>query len=428
MADDTIFACSSGPPPAAIAIMRISGPSAMAVAAALAGTLPSPRVAGVRALRDPADRRLLDRALVLTFPAPRTATGEDLVELHLHGGRAVVAAVGDVLAAQPGLRAAEPGEFTRRALTNGVLDLTEAEGLGDLLSAETETQRRAALRIAEGGLRTVIEDWSDRLVTVAASIEAQLDFSDEDDVPDEAVEAITTNIAGIADAMAALLATPPVERLHDGVRVVIAGPPNSGKSTLLNVLAARDVAIVSPLSGTTRDRIEAAVTRGGIAYLLTDTAGLTDTPNDIVEEIGIARAEAAMGSADIVLWLGDTPPTDPSHIAVHARADLSSRSSPPPFAELVVSAESGAGIGELWARLAAEAQALLPVADAIATNDRQRSLLRESEQHLRRAGHGDLLIVAEEVRCAMRSLNAITGRTGTEDVLDAIFSRFCIGK
>ncbi|TPG52734.1 tRNA uridine-5-carboxymethylaminomethyl(34) synthesis GTPase MnmE [Sphingomonas glacialis] len=428
MSDHTIYACSSGPPPAAIAILRISGPAAFQVAADLAGSLPSPRRAGVRALRDPADARLLDRALVLTFPAPRTATGEDLVEFHLHGGRAVVSAVSDVLAAQPGLRAAEPGEFTRRALTNGVIDLTAAEGLGDLLNAQTETQRRAALRMAEGGLRTIVEAWSDRLVGVAARIEAQLDFSDEDDVPDEAMDAITADVAIIAEAMAALLAAPPVEQLHDGVRVVIAGPPNSGKSTLLNVLTGRDVAIVSPLSGTTRDRIEAAVTRDGIAYLLTDTAGLTDTPNDIVEEIGVARAAAAMDSADIVLWLGDTPPSDPSHIAIHARADLPDRSTPPAFTQLVVSAETDRGITALWDLLALRASALLPVADAIATNDRQRSLVRASHQHLTMAGQRDLLIVAEEVRCAIRTLDAVTGRTGTEDILDAIFSRFCIGK
>lgn len=427
MRDATIFACSSGPTPAAIAILRISGPAAFSVAAALAGRLPPPRHAGVRALRDPADGRLLDRALVLTFPAPRTATGEDLVELHLHGGRAVVTAVNAVLAAQPGLRAAEPGEFTRRALANGVIDLTAAEGLGDLLNAQTETQRRAALRMAEGGLRAIVERWSDRLVGVAARIEAQLDFSDEDDVPEEAMDAISADIAAIGGEMAALLAAPPVERLHDGIRVVIAGPPNSGKSTLLNVLTGREVAIVSPLSGTTRDRIEAAVTRDGIAYLLTDTAGLTDTPGDMVEEIGVARAEAAIVSADIVLWLGDTPPTDPAHIAIHARADLPGREAAA-FTDLSVSAETGAGIDALWARLAARAATLLPVEDAIATNDRQRALLRESERYLRVPVNRDILIVAEDVRCALRALDAVTGRSGTENVLDAIFSRFCIGK
>jgi tRNA modification GTPase len=427
MSQDTIFAVSSGPPPAAIAIVRISGPLAVEMVERLAGTLPPPRRAAVRALRDLTDGRLLDRALVLVFPAPNTATGEDLIELHLHGGRAVVAAVFATLAAYPGLRQAEPGEFTRRALSNGVIDLTAAEGLGDLLNAETETQRRAALRIAEGGLRTVIEGWTDRLVVLAAQIEAQLDFSDEDDVPDAAVEQIVGEIGAIAEAMKRLLTAPPVERLHDGVRVVIAGPPNSGKSTLLNVLAGRELAIVSPLSGTTRDRIEAAVTRGGIAYLLTDTAGLTDTPNDMVERIGVALAEAAIVSADIVLWLGDTPPLDAGHIAVHARADINGRTAPP-YSHLSVSAETGIGIGPLWELIARRAAALLPIADAIATNARQRGLLRTSYEHLAGAAEDDLLVLAEAVRCAIRSLNAVTGRVGTEDVLDAIFSRFCIGK
>ncbi len=408
--------------------MRISGPAALDVAGKLAGALPAARRAAVRALRDPADGHLLDRALVLVFPAPHTATGEDLVELHLHGGRAVVAAVSATLAAFAGVRQAEPGEFTRRALSNGVIDLTAAEGLGDLLNAETETQRRAALRIAEGGLRTIIEAWTDRLVDVAARIEAQLDFSDEDEVPAAAVADIVDEIGEVRGAMAELLAAPPVERLHDGVRVVIAGPPNSGKSTLLNALTGRDLAIVSPLSGTTRDRIDASVTRGGIAFVLTDTAGLTDAPNDMVEQIGVARAEAAISAADVVLWLGDTAPSDPGHIAIHARADLPERAMLPPFCDLSVSAETGAGITDLWNMIADRAANLLPIADAIATNERQRALLRASFQHLAPDAPDDLIVIAEHVRGAIRSLNAVTGRVGTEDVLDAIFSRFCIGK
>lgn len=382
----------------------------------------------MRALRDPTDGHLLDRALVLVFPAPNTATGEDLVELHLHGGRAVVAAVGTTLARFAGLRPAEAGEFTRRALSNGVIDLTAAEGLGDLLNAETEMQRRAALRVAEGGLRSVIEGWTNRLVTVAARVEAELDFSDEDDVPSTAVEDIADEIDAIRASMEILLAAPPIERLYDGVRVVIAGPPNSGKSTLLNALTGRDLAIVSPLSGTTRDRIEAPVARGGIAYLVTDTAGLTETPNDMVEEIGVARAEAAIGSADIVLWLGDTRPVDPEYIALHARADVAGRATPPPFSDLAVSAETGAGIATLWELIAQRAAALVPLSDTIATNERQRALLRQSHGHLTIGAQHDMLVIAEEIRCALSALNAVTGRVGTEDVLDAIFSRFCIGK
>lgn len=428
MPADTIFACSSGPPPAAIAIMRVSGPLAVAAVTRLARTLPPARRAAVRRLHDPIGGHLLDRALVLVFPVPNTATGEDLVELHLHGGRAVVAAVSAALATFSGLRQAEPGEFTRRALANGVIDLTAAEGLGDLLAAETETQRRAALRIAEGGLRKTIEGWTDQLIAVAARIEAQLDFSDEEDVPQAAVAPIALDIKRICDVMAAMLAAPPVERLHDGIRVVIAGPPNSGKSTLLNVLVGRDLAIVSPHSGTTRDRIEAAVSRCGIAYVITDTAGLTDAPNDVVEEIGIARAEAAILSADIVLWLGDSPPSDPNHIAIHARADLPHRIHAADFSALSVSSETGVGIAELWDLLEQRAEMLVPAGDAIATNERQRHLLRGALEDLARDSNGDLLLIAENVRAAMRSLDAITGHAGTENVLDAIFSRFCIGK
>jgi tRNA modification GTPase len=424
----TIFACSTGAPPAAIAIIRVSGTAAFAVARALAGPLPSPRRATLRRLRDPGDDSLLDRALVLTFPGPRTSTGEDMVEFHVHGGRAVVAAVMAAIDTLPATRLAEPGEFTRRALANAVIDLTAAEGLGDLLSAETETQRRAALRMAEGGLRTVVDGWTDRLIGVAARIEAQLDFSDEDDVATETEAVIVGDVAAIATEIAALLRSPPVERLRDGVRVVIAGPPNSGKSTLLNTLSGRDVAIVSPLAGTTRDRIEAPLSRAGIAYVLTDTAGLTVTPGDAIERIGIDRAEQAVAAADLVLWLGDGPPANASHLWIHPRADLLDRRQMPAGRAVAISASTGLGIPQLWTLVEQRAAALLPKADAIATNQRQRILLGQCLAHLRAIAPSDLLIVAEEVRRALRSLDAIAGRSGTEDVLDAIFARFCIGK
>lgn len=428
--EDTIFAVSSGAPPAAIAIVRISGPAALATVMAMAGPLPSPRHATLRALRDPHDAALLDRALVLVFPGPATATGEDLVELHLHGGRAVVAAVTDALAARPGLRHAEPGEFTRRALDNGVIDLTAAEGLADLLSAETQTQRRAALQMAEGGLRGKIEAWTTRLVQIAAGVEAQIDFSDEDDVAEETVQAIAAKIAVIGGEIERLLANPPVERLKDGLRIVIAGPPNSGKSTLLNALAERDVAIVSPISGTTRDRIEATVERGGVAYLLTDTAGLTDTPGDEVERIGVVRAYQAAAAADLVLWLGDEAPTDgeAALLWVHARADLPFRAGLPPRRDIAVSAVSGSGVESLWKLIAERMAAALPMPDAIALNRRQRDLLRQCASALRDARNDDMMIVAEELRIALRALDAVTGRAGVEQVLDSIFANFCIGK
>jgi len=426
---DTIFAVSSGVPPAAIAIIRLSGSRAFEAAALLAGDLPAPRHAGLRALRDPASGELLDRGLVLLFPGPRSASGEDLVELHLHGGRAVVRAIEAALGALEGLRPAEPGEFTRRALLNGRMDLSEAEGLGDLLMAETEAQRRIAVRSAEGAVRRQVEDWSYRLLVLAAEVEAQLDHSDEDDV------AGAHSLAGLRDAAAALAADirqvtawPPVERLRDGLRVVLAGPPNAGKSTLLNAMIERDAAIVSPIAGTTRDRIEAPVVRGGTAYLLIDTAGLAEATADPIEAIGIDRARAALEEADILLWLGDAPPPDhPAALWLHARADLPGREAT--GKHLAVSAATGAGIELLWERLGILAATLLPPPDLLALNQRQRALAATAADALGRAAtQHDLLLLAEELRSARRAFDAITGRAGVEAMLDSLFARFCIGK
>jgi len=425
---DTIFAVSSGAPPAAIAIIRISGVRAIAAATGLAGALPPPRRAALRVLRD-ADAVVLDRGLVLFFPAPDTATGEDVVELHVHGGRAVVRAIEAALAALPELRRAEPGEFTRRALLNGRIDLTEAEGLGDLLAAETEAQRRAALAVAEGAIRRLAEGWTDRLLALAARVEAQLDFADESDVAADEVAPIVEALLALAGEIAAVVAAPAVERLRDGLRVVIAGPPNSGKSTLLNALAERDAAIVSPISGTTRDRIEAPVVRDGIAYVLTDTAGLAAETDDPVERIGIARAEEAVRSADIVLWLGDTPPDDQSAIRVHGRADLAGRGIAPPSADVVVSAAAGLGVADLWQVLRGRAAELLPRENATALNQRQRALAEACAAAARSAaGQQDLLLMAEELRLAMAALDALVGRSDVEAMLDTLFRRFCVGK
>lgn len=424
----TIFALSSGAPPAAIAIVRLSGTQAFEAVRLLVGRMPEPRRAMLAALHNPADGALLDRALVLTFPSPASATGEDLAEFHLHGGRAVVRAVEAALAAIPGLRRAEPGEFTRRALANGRIDLSEAEGLGDLLQAETEDQRRMALRAAEGGVRRQVEAWLDALLHLSAHAEALLDHSDEDDVAEDEAP-LRKGAASLAERIETVLAQPPVERLRDGIRVVLAGPPNAGKSTLLNALAERDAAIVSPMAGTTRDRIEAPVVRDGIAWLLTDTAGLNALPGDAVEAIGIDRARAAMEQADLVLWLGDEAFGGPvPHLWVQARSDEPGRMQSSP-GQIAVSAVTGEGMSALWKGMIRHARDMLPPADALAFNQRQRQCSAVAAEALRfAANEPDLLLLAEHLRSARHALDAITGRGDIEAVLDALFARFCIGK
>ncbi len=430
MAADTIFAVSSGRPPAAIAVVRVSGDGALDAAVRLAGTLPPARRAAVRALRDPVDNRLLDRALVLVFPGPATATGEDLVELHLHGGRAVVASVERALAALPGLRAAEPGEFTRRALAHGRIDLTEAEGLGDLLSAETEAQRQMAMANSDGRLRRAVADWTATATRLSAVVEAVLDHADEDDVDagNDVVTGVRAQAGNLAREIGAALAVPPVERLRDGIRVVLAGPPNAGKSTLLNALVGRDAAIVSPVAGTTRDVIEIPVTREGVAWLFLDTAGLRDDSDDPIERIGIDRATGSIAAADVVLWLGDDAPPRADHvIALYPRADM--RDADGADGRIAVSATTGMGLDALWAALAREAASLLPKVDELSLNRRQAVHAGTAAAALDRAAmQDDPLLLAEELRYAVQAFAALTGMRATEAVLDDLFSRFCIGK
>lgn len=426
---DTIFALSSGAPPAAIAILRISGPSAFEAAGALAGRLPKPRRATLTRLTDPDSGELLDRALILSFPGPATATGEDLVELHLHGGRAIVRAVEAALGGQPGLRPAEPGEFTRRALLNGRIDLSEAEGLGDLLTAETEAQRRMAIRAAEGAVSRQVEAWTSRLLLLSATVEATLDHSDEDDVvSDGGIATIDRQAVMLAEDIETVAGRPPVERLRDGIRVVLAGPPNAGKSTLFNALVEREAAIVSPVAGTTRDRIEAPVVRQGMAWLLTDTAGLAEQAGDAIEEIGIARARAAVAEADLVLWLGEEAPAEEA-IWVHGRCDLPGREKLPAGKHVAVSAVTGEGLDALWEGMSARAASLLPSLEQLALNRRQQALCMTAAAALRgAAAESDLLLVAEDLRSAQRAFDAITGRADVEAMLDSLFQRFCIGK
>ena len=374
-----------------------------------------------------ADGGILDRALVLVFPGPASATGEDLVEFHCHGGRAVVDAVEDTLASMPGLRRAEPGEFTRRALINGRIDLAEAEGLADLLAAETERQRIAALSGAEGRVSAQVRAWLDRVAGVAAHVEAALDFADEDDVVQTGggLADAQAEAEGLAAEMRRVLDQPPVERLRDGIRVVIGGPPNSGKSTLINLLADRDVAIVSPVSGTTRDRIEAPVTRGGLPFVLTDTAGLTES-EDTVEAIGVSRAAESIRAADLLIWLGDEQP-DRDAIWVHSRADLPGRAEAPATRDLSISSAWPESIEALWQCVVARAELLVPSVDALSLSRQQREQCRRAAEHLVHSS-GDALIFAEHLRLARHSLATILGIDAGEHLLDTLFARFCVGK
>jgi tRNA modification GTPase len=419
-ARDTIFALSSGLPPAGIAVVRISGPAAGLVLDALAGKRPAPRQASYRALRS-CQGELLDHVLTLWFPGPATATGEDVAELHLHGGRAVVASVLAEIGNLDGLRPATPGEFTRRAFENGRIDLAEAEGLADLLAAETESQRQSALALAEGGLGRRVGAWQKALLSLSARIEAALDFSDEGDVGE--VEGVHSDVAALVGEMAALLAEPGTERLRDGVRVVLAGSPNSGKSRLFNILVDREAAIVSDIAGTTRDRIEAAVALDGVPLVLIDTAGLRES-EDAIEAIGVARAEDAVANADLVLWLGDAADAPDGSILVVAKSDLDD-SRP----GLPVSAVTGEGIAALKNELLARARDLLPRPGALALNRRHKAILLEVRESLDHAADAaDPLIVAEHLRQARNHLDHLTGQSGVEDMLDALFGSMCIGK
>ncbi|MBS0505709.1 MAG: tRNA uridine-5-carboxymethylaminomethyl(34) synthesis GTPase MnmE [Proteobacteria bacterium] len=425
---DTIFALSSGAPPAAIAVVRISGPAADEALQRIAGDLPPPRVLTLKALRVPATGELLDRALVARFPAESSVTGEALAELHLHGGRATIDAVSGALADMERLRPARAGEFTWRAFSNGKLDLVEVESLSDLLRAETEAQRRAAL--AEGGLSARVEMWRKDLLLLSALVEAALDQSDEDDVPADRsrIEAIATEMASEIGAM---LDRPGAERLFDGVRVVFAGPPNAGKSTLINALAEREVAITSPIAGTTRDVIEVPVKLGGVAFVLADTAGLREGSADAIEREGISRARQRIEKADIVVWMDDSPPplADPSKfVPILARADDPQRAALA-HDRLAVSALTGEGLHELIAQLIERASRLLPVEGEVALSRRQRQHLElVNDRLVAFVCERDELLSAEHLRQVRAALDALTGRAGTEELLDALFGAFCIGK
>jgi tRNA modification GTPase len=449
--EQTIFAVSSGRPPSAIAIVRVSGPQAGAALTALAGKLPAPRMATRALLRD-ANRQPIDDAVTLWFPGPASATGEDVAEFHLHGGRAVLAALFTALSAFAGLRAAEPGEFTRRAFENGKLDLTEAEGLDDLIHADTDRQRRQALRQLKGLLGDRARNWRDRIIEAAALIEAGIDFSDEGDVPAgliaPAVAKIKTLLGEIEEVLAAQGRS---ERLRDGLVVAIAGPPNVGKSTLMNVLARREVAIVSPHAGTTRDVIEVQLDLDGYPVTVIDTAGIRET-EDPVEQEGVRRAKVRAAEADLVLWVSDAQHDDAARQSaapmwrVRNKVDLDAPAPGVTDAKapaegvargrgdtgFAISASRGDGIAELMAALVGFAEDYFGSADgALIARTRQRKLLEQTAAALRRCltaiGVGEEL-AAEDLRAAAYSLGRLLGRVDVEDILDVIFREFCIGK
>jgi len=420
----TIYALSSGRPPAAVSVIRISGPLAHAAARRIAGTLPEARTAAVRDLRHPASGDLLDEALVLRFDAPASSTGEDIVEFQCHGGRAVVDALLAALGGLEGLREAQPGEFTRRAFENGRIDLTEAEGLADLIEAETESQRKAALALAEGGLRKQISVWQERVLGLSAHAERAIDYDEDDEAFDPS---LARECAALADELEQWLERPRVERLKDGVLVVIAGPPNAGKSSVINAIVGEERAIVTDIPGTTRDHIEVPLSLGGVPIRLTDTAGLRDT-DDVVEAIGVHRASKLVELADVLVWLGDLD-VAPAHarlIPVHAKADLGGNA---PAGSISVSTVTSQGIDALLEQIETQARLVLPAEDALSLNRRQAQHVDEARSALTAgASANDLLLIAEDLRLARTAFDRLTGRAGVEDVLDALFGRFCLGK
>jgi tRNA modification GTPase len=449
---DTIFALSSGRPPAAIAVVRVSGPRTRAALELLIGRIPKPRQATLATVRNPAGGDPIDQALVLWFPGPRSETGEDVAELQLHGGHAVVAAVLGTLGRIDGLRLAEPGEFTRRAFEHGQIDLTQVEALADLIGAETEAQRRQAFQQLRGLLGDRAEDWRGRAIEALALVEAAIDFSDEGDVPKDLIARAMAIARPLADDIsAALTGAERGERLRDGLWVVIAGPPNAGKSTLLNRIARREAAIVSPIAGTTRDVIEVHLDLKGYPVNLIDTAGIRDSSDDPVEREGIRRAREQAARAQLVLWvvdatMADSTSTPPQAAGVACWTVLNKMDLVRPqelprlewqyktkLGAHLISATSGDGLDSLIGAIVQFAERYFTLEPALVTRERQRTILNAVVQSLidsataAAKGAGEEL-VAEQLRLAASALGRLTGRIDVEDILDVIFRDFCIGK
>lgn len=441
---DTIFALSSGAGRAGVAVIRLSGPGVPDVLRRLAGSPPEPRVAALRTLRDSSGEPL-DRALVLYFPAPASFTGEEVSELHVHGGTAVISGVLDVLGSLPGLRAAEAGEFARRAFENGKLDLTEVEGLADLIEAETQAQRRQALRQSGGALGVLYENWRSDIIESLALVEASLDFSDEADVPEAVASGAVAKVMALREAIAAHLDDANTgERLRAGFTVALTGAPNAGKSSLLNALAARDVAIVSEEAGTTRDVLEVHLDLGGLPVTVLDTAGLREAAGSIEAE-GVRRALARAGSADLVIWVVDaqapewTPPpelTGDGRETLHVLNKID-RAPPAPAGPVLptvveISVTTGQGLDSLTRTIGDRLRAGMGDLDApMITRARHRAELQRARDALAAFLSGELTeleLRAEDLRIAAHALGRITGRVDVEDILDRIFAGFCIGK
>ncbi len=443
-ASDTIYALSSGAGRAGLAVIRISGRQTAALLEATAGGCPSPRTFSLKSLRDSTTGEVLDRAVVVWLPGPRSLTGEDCAEFHVHGSPGVISAVLDLLGRHEGVRPAEPGEFTRRAFANGKMDLVEIEGLADLLEARTATQRRQAFAQMSGKASSVFDAWRQHLLLIRADIEAVVDFVEEAGVADAAAPEIDARIAHLLSEISeALDRSLSSEVIRDGVRVVLAGPPNTGKSSLLNVLARRDAAIVSDMPGTTRDSIVVALDLMGIPVTLTDTAGIRSLAADKVEEEGIRRSRRHMAEADVLIWVS-SPDVDGSgkpdasvipDLVVRNKADLEAQSGPlrnDIAGGIAISTKTGDGVPDLLSAMAELLRCRYGNAEsALLVSARQKQVTKRIHEHLAVAlthGTGALELKAEEIRRAADEVGRLTGRVDVEEWLGAIFSRFCIGK
>lgn len=435
---DTIFALSSGGLPSGVAVVRVSGPRSLDVAETLAGVVPPARQASLRWIRK-RDGDRIDQGLVLAFPGPASFTGEDCVEFQLHGGRAVVAALLQELSGFEGLRAAEAGEFSRRAFDNGRLDLVEIEGLADLIAAETEMQRKFALEQSSGTQSALYVDWAERLTRIRALIEAELDFPDEDDVPGAVSDQLWPHLAELAAEMNQHLSGARAsEIVRDGFRIAIVGAPNAGKSSLLNALARRDVAIVTDIAGTTRDVLGIDLDIGGYLVHLMDTAGIRET-EDVVEREGVQRAFRSIDQADLVLLLQSpgldavgNMPQGKRFLAVQSKADLLDAAAPRRDDILYLSSKTGEGFDSLTKRISGEIEAAMTGAGGLGpARRRQADYLRKALADIEfclSARSLSLELKAEYLRLAAHSLGKITGNVDVEDLLDVVFSEFCIGK